>query len=128
MTKCGQGRPPGTRDNLLSTNPIFTIQRLHSLITTADTGNRSSTFHLCSHQYRNIRHISRFQEQLQPHCWSQHNLPLSGSGTVYCFFLFEVDAEESLRGVLTGASLCWAFLCCTICSSFFSLSCEREMN
>jgi len=67
-----------------------------------------------------------------PELWSQFNLPLSGSGMVYCFFLLEVEVEESLRTstpwLLAGASLCWAFLSWTICSSFFSLSREREMN
>lgn len=128
MTKPGQGRLPWTRDN---TCPLTLSLQFRDLILWASrltveigaAGFTSVPIHT------EILDTSQgLKSSSRPINWSQHNLPLSGSGTVYCFFLFEVDAEESLRGVLTGASLCWAFLCCTICSSFFSLSCEREMK
>ena len=52
-------------------------------------------------------------------------LPLRGWGTVNCF----LSARTGKRLCFCArSSFRWAFLCCIMCSSFFSRSCEREMN
>lgn len=53
------------------------------------------------------------------------SLPLRGWGMVNRFLPVRPGGSPCLRPRGSG---CWALRCCTMASSFFSRSCEREMN